>query len=230
MTDLPPLELFDILRPSLAPCEGFSEAGTCTKMRWKPECGHIPRGWIGAATPDLNGIRLVLITAEPGDPGDGECYDGLSSEEMFEAYHQFGYGALSYNNLSRGGRPASFHENLRRILDLCWPGDSLDEQLAKTWITPAVLCSAARSGGRVPAAVEHACADRFLLPQLRLMPKAFIIALGGKAKTRLRRAGQAVNTEAQHPSARWSTNPYETWERAAAEFRAWLQRYEVLPK
>jgi hypothetical protein len=43
-------------------------------MRWNPKAGHVPRGFCGAiSTPD--DVKLVLITAEPGDPHAEENHE-----------------------------------------------------------------------------------------------------------------------------------------------------------
>jgi hypothetical protein len=78
-----------------------------------------------------------------------------------------------------------FHRNLRRFLTLCWPGETLEEQLRKTWLTDTVLCSAAREGGSVPTVVKRECRARYLEAQLSMFPGAVIVALGKKAERRL---------------------------------------------
>ena len=216
---MPATELLDVLRTSLLPCTEFT--GACRGvMRWDPLSGHIPRGWVGGG-PRLERLCLVLVTAEPGDPADGETYIATDVELMLRAVDSLGRSALGDGDMKRDGRPTPFHRNLRRILDFCWPGCTLDEQLQKTWITPTVLCSASISGGPVPSVVENACAKRYLLPQLQLLPDAFVLALGGKAGARLRRAGRRADAAAQHPSARPNSMPERSWQLAADAFNKW---------
>lgn len=68
-------------------------------------------------------------------------------------------------------------------------------------------------------AVENACAGHYLRPMLAALPIAVVVALGTKAKTRLRRMGRPADIEAQHPSARANTNPAQSWIAAAERFR-----------
>jgi hypothetical protein len=68
--------LSEILLPAYAPCADFSNA--CNEMRWIPEAGHVPRGFLGACG-DLSDVELILVFAEPGDPHFGETHTGLAS-------------------------------------------------------------------------------------------------------------------------------------------------------
>jgi hypothetical protein len=211
---LPNADLIEILMPSLAPCPQL--LGACAgKVRYDPGTGFVPRGWIGGSG-SLADIPLVLITAEPGDPGTGELYPANDPGATLRGCNTVARRAMSTDDLRRGGRPAPFHRNLRRILDLFWPGTPLDEQLARTWVVPAVLCSASVSGGSVPRAVEKVCAEHYLRRQLDALPNAFVVALGAKAEARLKLMGRPADIAAQHPSARANTKPQETW-RAAAD-------------
>jgi hypothetical protein len=130
---------------------------------------------------------------------------------------------LAEDNLRRDGRAAPFHRNLKTILQLCWPRYSLDMRLERTWITSSVLCSARQSGGKIPAEIERICVDTYLRREIDLFPKAFVLALGAKAKRRLDRGGVRVEATAQHPSARPSTKPRKSWEAAAKTFHEWLK-------
>jgi hypothetical protein len=192
-------------------------------MRWQPAAGHIPRGWIGATSQSTSTVRLIIVAAEPGDPADGEQYDeNLDARSMLAEAAEFGYSHLIDTTLLRGGRPAPYHRNLRSIISLCWPDFDLQEQLARTWITSAVLCSAPKSGGPVGAAIVRECVNRYLRPEIALMPDAYVLALGDKAANRLRSVGLIPNGQAQHPSARPNTKPEGSWRTAAAAFRDWL--------
>jgi hypothetical protein len=80
--------------------------------------------------------------------------------------------------------PDRCHSSLRYILDYPRPllaRRPLPRADAPTWITDSVLCSAAREGGHVPAAVRR-CAEAYLLKHLALLPHAAVIALGRKAQ------------------------------------------------
>ena len=215
----PPDELIDLLLPALLPCGGFR--GICAEqVRWDPKGGYIPRGYIGGSGSKKE-IRLVLVTAEPGDPADDESYSG-SPRDMVAQYSNFAYTALETLNLRRKGRPAPFHKNLRFLLNLCWPHLTFTEQMRRTWITPAMLCSAPASGGAVPKSVSGRCGTMYLRPQTDALAHAFVIALGSKAEQRLRAASARCNFVAQHPSARPNTRPEESWRSAAAAFSQWL--------
>lgn len=217
-TTTPNPSLMDILLPSLLPCSGFSNA--CRGYaRWDPRVGYVPRGYIGG-TDTINEIQLVLVTAEPGDPADGEDYDGPPAA-MSSRCSRLGYGALQHLNLRRNGRAAPFHRNLRFLIDLCLPGRPFDEQMRRTWITPAVLCSATRSGAGLPQTMASYCGTRYLRPQIDAISSAFVIALGGKAVGRLRKCGARYDFVAQHPSARPNTNPEASWRAAAEAFQKW---------
>lgn len=214
---MPDFDLLTIVRPALAPC--IELVGSCAgAVRYEPSTGHIPRGWIGGIG-TFDAIRLVLVTAEPGDPGAGENYPD-DAEAALIAYSTFARNAIETDSLRRNGRPAPFHKNLRRILDAFWPGTSLDEQLMRTLIIPAVLCSAAVSGGNVPSIVERTCGERYLMQIIDALPNATVVALGGKAEKRLRDLGRPAHLAAQHPSARPNTKPDQSWNEAAAVFHS----------
>jgi hypothetical protein len=169
-------------------------------MRWDPCAGHVPRGFCGA-TGGINEVQLVLVNAEPGNPREGESYltDSISSAI-----------ARSTSSLRNPIKP--FHRNTRLIMELCFPGIPLDEQLRRTWRTNAVLCSAKIKCGPVPREIEDTCVQTYLLKQLELFPQeAIVAALGVKAQKRLDRYGiKAV--AAPHPTCRQST---------AAKMKSW---------
>lgn len=186
---------------------------------WQPEIGHIPRGYCGA-TGLLSDVRLVIVNAEPGDEGDQESYTGGPSE-MCKQAAEFAEEKLWGGGVRREGRPAPFHNNLRRILLLCWQNASRHEIMRETWITNSVLCSAKKSGGTIDRVQEDACLVH-LSEQLSLLPTAYVIALGGKAQRRLRRLGRLYDP-AHHPSARSKLARESTWCRVARNFRRWME-------
>lgn len=194
--------MLNVLTPSHAPCRHFG--GNCREMRWAPVEGHVPRGFCGA-TGDLSEVRLVLVTAEPGDPFLGESHLHNSLESAV---------AFSISHLRDLATP--FHRNVRLIMDLCFPGNALDEQLRKVWRTNAVLCSARIECGSVPNLVERTCVSEYLTHQLALVPTAVVVALGGKAQRRLKQAGIHA-FPALHPSCRESNTSKEaSWAALAA--------------
>jgi hypothetical protein len=180
-----------------------------------PVAGYMPRGY-GGATIDCPSVRLVVVTAEPGTPPlPFEKYTGPTGAEKF-AQH----AAVMTQVLAKPqGR---FHLNLRLILDLCWGNIGLDKQMERTWLTNTVLCSALVNGGEFPPIVETVCGQNWLLPQLALFEKKFVLALGGKANRRLTASGFTPNVIAHHPTARDPRAATATWSAAAYDFQNWL--------
>lgn len=215
-------ELKGILEKAERPCPNFGNlGGPCRDAKWCPARGYIPRGFAGASR-DTQSVKLVIITAEPGDPAEGEHYAGSPSERV-DKHWNFAMNGLR-EGVRRNGKPVPFQVGLRKILNLCWPKyeNNLDEQLARTWLTQTVLCSAEKSGGRVPPEMERKCGETYLKKELAVFPSAFILALGGKAAGRLKMLGITPNARAHHPSARLKGPREASWAAAAAEFRAWL--------
>jgi hypothetical protein len=214
----PAPELAEILQAALAPCPHFADV--CAGYAcWDPARGYVPRGYLGA-TGRVGEVRLVLATAEPGEPDDGEAYAG-TPRAMLEAV-----AARSLAAFERGPRansaPAPFHRNLRKILDFCWPGDSLQDQLVKTWIAPAVLCTTPVFGMPIPRVMETTCARAYFRQTIEALGDVYIVALGAKAHARLERGGVTAAFIAQHPSARPITKPEASWAASGAAFRSWL--------
>jgi hypothetical protein len=173
---LPIKELRDILLPAFGPCSGFQ--GACRSMRWKPERGHVPRGFCGA-TGALREVQLVLVVAEPGDPHADEVYAPQASpSKLFKKVCRYVYGCFAHGT-------DQFHRNVRHILDHCWPDLSFDRQLRRAWIAESVLCSASVECGSVPLVVHRNCLDLYLDRELALFPKATVVALGSKAHHRM---------------------------------------------
>jgi hypothetical protein len=220
-------ELRDILTPAMAPCKGFS--GPChDHCTWAPERGVIPRG-IGGAAGEAADVRLILVTAEPGDAVDGEKYEG-DPATWIAANADIFFMAMSDDSLRRDGRLTPFHRNLKKLLDLCLPNMGLPEQLRLTWFTNTVKCAAKESGGSVPRIVEDTCVGSYLKREIAALPNGFVIALGDKAARRMRRHCIRIDAIALHPSARDSAEAKKTsWERAAEAFRRAKSSPTVLP-
>lgn len=163
-------ELRKILEPAYGPCQHFQ--GACKSLCWAPEKGHVPRGYLGA-TGALSEVRLVLVFAEPGDPHNLERHESMDTSL-----------AYTYECMKNG--TDLFHRNVRSILDMCFPDDSFDVQLRKTWLTESLMCSAPVEGGKVPSSAWRTCSASYLKPQLDLMPQAVVVALGSKAQDRLK--------------------------------------------
>jgi len=174
-------------------------------MRWIPDRNHVPRGFLGA-TGRMEDVELVLVFAEPGDPRFDEITTDLAS---------------AYRVVSEGfaGRTDQFHRNVKGILDACWPGMTFEEQMRRVWMTQSVLCSAPQSTGPVNTVVVKECGSRYLLGQLALFPSALVVAMGSKARDRLRRIGVSdfLAVQAAAPPGCNHAGAKESWERIPAE-------------
>jgi hypothetical protein len=201
MSDILSSPLVESILPSFKPCAHL--AGVCSHMRWSPADGHVPRGFCGAIG-KVREVELVLVSAEPGDPLPGEAHTGIESVITFAM------------DVLRNP-PTRYHQNVRQILEYCFPGQSFDEQLRRTWRTNSVLCSAEIEGGRVPRSIERTCINTYLARQLALLPDAFVAALGNKAQNRLRRQGIGF-FPAAHPSSRKSEEEkHASWQALAKQ-------------
>jgi hypothetical protein len=194
-----------ILTPAYSPCQEFSR--DCKEMRWDPEAGHVPRGFLGACG-KLSDVELVLVFAEPGNPHNGEKHSGLQS-------------AYDYVMSVFAEGKDLFHRNVRKILDSCWPGMSFQEQMRKVWLTDSVLCSAPKEGGPVSRATSLACGRRYLLAQLAQFPNPLIVALGRKAQRRLCSLGvhEFLSVYAAAPPGCHRPQAIESWKQIPTELR-----------
>lgn len=199
-----------VLLPAYEPCPGFGS--TCREMRWEPGTGHVPRGFSGAIG-HLDEVSLVLVTAEPGDPFTHERYPISPPPAVLKAASEYVYAV-------RETATDIYHQNLRYILDGCFPSLTFHEQMRKTWVTEAVLCSAATEGGKVSRACERECRSRFLEPQLRLFPKALVVALGRKAQSRLRDWHGVIGAYAIAPPGANFKRARPSWDAVITEYRS----------
>lgn len=121
---LPTEPLRKILVEAFRPCVNFASA-CAGRARWIPEEGHVPRGFIGAfaATSD---VELVVVTAEPADPGERYQFDEITEPDARLA----AVCRSTYEHFVE--RRGQYHANMCFILDLIWPDMSLDEQLKRT--------------------------------------------------------------------------------------------------
>lgn len=192
-----------ILSPAYGPCPEFAQA--CGQMRWDPNAGHVPRGFFGASG-ELSEVELILVVAEPGDPHHGECHSGLES-------------AYDYSTNAFRTRKDRFHSNVMKILDMCWPDIAFEQQTRKVWLTESVLCSARIEGGHVSSSSSRACGRRYLLSQLALFPGALVVALGSKARDRLRALGVTdfISAYAVAPPGCNMPDALESWKQVPIE-------------
>jgi hypothetical protein len=190
----------------------------CKAMRYDPARGLFPRGFAGA-TGRLDEIDLVLVVAEPGEPSATSVRSPEGQPEDVIEFMAWAVGGAFRD------RDSAFHRNVRYLLDCCWGETTFDECMRRTWITEGVLCSAARTAGPVAKSVVRECVSRYLAPQLALLPNAFVIALGGKAASRIRLAGRAPDAKAFAaglPGAN-SKRARPSWRDAGAAFQAHLR-------
>ena len=207
-------ELQQILLPAYKPCACLP--APCATMRFTPVSGHVPRGFTGAFG-SRQDVQLILVLAEPGDPAFRE--ESYSSDVVLHASFVGRLAQLVRGALEQKISP--FHKNLRTILDNFWPGLPLHDQLEKTWITESVLCSAQKTGGYIPVGIESACGENYLKRQIQLFPSAVIVALGGKAKRRLRHCGFIPHICAHAPGRPAGDKPAarKSWIEAGIQFR-----------
>jgi hypothetical protein len=201
-----PVFLRNVLEPAFHPCSSLTS--DCSDMRWAPERGHVPRGFHGAYGRPSE-VEAIFVFAEPGDPHTGEVHTGLDS-----AYAFAGTAFTEGTDL--------FHRNVRFILDLCWPAESLESQMRKVWLTESVLCAAKIEGGVIPKQSTLACGNRYLRGQLAVFPQAVVVALGNKAQNRLRAIGitNFLSAYAAAPPGCNFTAAIPSWRRVADIIRS----------
>ena len=199
--------------PAYEPCTGFGDK--CNSMVWAPEKGHIPRGYCGA-TNRLADIRLLLICAEPGDPHLNESHIARPTPEGYlNSAYDYAWKCFAEGK-------DQFHRNIRKILNLCFPNMSFEEQMKYSIITDAVLCSAKKEGGRINSRIEKNCAEQFLVRIIEKLPSATIAALGKKAQSRLERVGvrNYIPAFAAAPPGCNFKRANESWNRIAERLKA----------
>ena len=183
----------------------------------------IPCGF-GGATGSLDEVRLVIITAEPGNPTDGAGYhEGMQPEEMVIRSARIFYKAMDESGVRRGGmKHSKFHTNMRYILNRFWPREkSLEDQLRKTWATNTVLWPLPEGRkNHSPALVKYS-AQTYLRKELDLFPNAFVLVLGKKARERMNSVGLNFHAYGNHPSDRKSNEEMmASWDAAADVFHS----------
>jgi hypothetical protein len=214
---IPHHTVLDTLGAAYSPCPAFKTV--CQSMRWAPTVGHVPRGFAGALRGPQQ-VRLVLVTAEPGDPYDSESYPRHASpRKILETACRHVYEALQNG-------PDRYHQNLRHILNRCFPSLSFEEQMSRTWLTDSVLCSAHVEGGRIRMPIAHECRHRYLDAQLALFPRALVVALGGKAAYRLRGVPGVLSAFSVAAPGCHRAKARPSWDAVVAAFRARARRAE----
>lgn len=210
----PAPELIEVLEPAYGPCPEFR--GACSNVAcWKPEAGHVPRGYLGA-TGTLDEVEIVLLINEPGNPIPGDTFQ-VGSDFIVRA------SANTLRNYQDKSKP--LHTNMRYFLDLVFPKQSLVQQLRRTWVTETYLCSAPEAGANVRAQPEKACAEHYLARQLCLFPGRPVVAFGTKAQRRVNRVAKLVPRlqdrliAAQAAAPRHYNSARQSWHEAAQRAR-----------
>ncbi len=213
----PHKKLVEILQRSYCPCPEFEGACKGT-AKWKPDCGQIPRGFVGALR-SLEEVRIVIIMDRPSNPFPHERYTNV---DQLEQTTRFAFQCY------QDGTDREFHTNLTYFLNLVFPEyqNDLNSQLRKTWVTNSYLCSTPKhQGKRVPPDAWKACVDRYLARQLEFLGGKPVIAFGSLVGERARRAGVNVHLlkEAHAFTQRYPEQlrkARDTWEEAARWARA----------
>ena len=213
-------KLRSILEPAY-PCENLSKTKTCGAkgMVWDPESGHIPRGFLGA-TGKLKEVKLILVFAEPGDPGPNERY--RPDDKLWDS---------AFDAARRGHENAAgaFHQNVQTILRKALETSVFKKQMRRVWMTESVLCSAKKTTGHVPADVARACGERYLKAQISAMPHAMVVALGKKAAKRLKDLDiECVEVAAAAPPGANRKEAEESWKKIPKNLRKWKKQHAAV--
>ena len=166
---LPNEQLVSVMLDAYRPCSNFC---TCREAQWNPECGHIPRGFLGA-TSDPEEVELVMVFSEPGRPHDDERYDRQVGERRLL------HSAVQHTYRCFKSPVDPFHKNVRWFMSEVFPDRTFDEQLRRVWLTEGRLCSIDNETGQTR---DRTCASRYLVQQIKQFPNATVVAFGGKAK------------------------------------------------
>lgn len=220
MKYLPCKELTKVLLPAYTKCCILKT--NCTELRFDLTLGHFPRGFCGAFG-SLADVKLVLVLAEPGTPNPIDHGVPLKTPPH-NLLEDNTVGVFDVIKENKGTR--NFHGNVGIILDECWPGLSLEEQFARTWMTESVLCSAKSAVAQIPRTIELACGETYLRRQLDLLPNAFVVALGGKARSRMDMIGANYHATAWAPGKPkgLTKEALKTWKELGKAFRKYLKK------
>lgn len=93
--------------------------------------------------------------------------------------------------------------------------------MERTGITESVLCSAPLEGPAVSTAAARACRANYLQRELDLLPNALVVALGAKARDRMKGTrGEVVEAVAAARPGSNRRDARPSWQAAAARVRA----------
>ena len=193
-------------------CSNF---GLCKQAKYKPDEGHVPRGFSGA-TGTLEQVLLVMVFAEPGFPLESERYSGNPTKDL---------RVLLDASYLRAGTNL-FHRNITSFLNEVFPthlGD-LDKHLQRVWLTESRHCSIAEEIGNIDKESRLLCSTKHLARQVRLFPNAIVLLAGSKARQVKHLFNQPVECGAFAPPGCNQIKVREGHRLAAEKCRAHIER------
>jgi len=226
----------DLLEDAVRPCSSLL-VGECRDfVVWKPASGQVPRGWWGGSGPAKD-INLVVILGEPSlktQPGESYAANPSVAEisQFIDGLYQkkFPTKALGEELPSDRG---SVHYNVMLLLQWCFGHDvSIEELKKRVWVTQAVLCSVKEGTlSTHHKLVRKTCWEMYLKRQLDLVPNAFVIPMGIKARDAVSFVAPErstpsidVSSAAKPQATRHRLDSETSWKRAAREFRDWQKQ------
>ena len=205
---LPNDRILSVMLDAYQPCRNF---GICREAKWDPERGHVPRGILGA-TEDPADVETVMVFSEPGHPLPGESHDAtfaplaLLQSSMQHTYNCYEAGI------------DQFHRNVRWFLSQLYPNLAFNDQLRRVWLTEGRLCSI---DDEIGGTTDRTCASHYLVRQIEVLPRATVVAFGGKAQHYLRGMGvDFVGAYAMSPPSANFPRARPTWQAAIEKIRA----------
>ena len=219
-------KLIEVLRCAYLPCSYIDvRCGVCPEAKWAPADGHIPRGFLGA-TGKLEDVKLVMLFAEPGHPheDEGKVYGPKADDpiELLLASVQHTYKCFAEEK-------DTFHQKAKWFMRRLYPCLSFDEQLRHVWMTESRLCSIANETG---SQRDPTCAKRYLLPQIKLLPNAMVVAFGKKAQHHMQQLakrngtnGRWLRASAMSPPEANKPRAKQSWEKAIDELCLHIGRH-----
>ena len=220
------IKLLNILKSAYAPCKHIN--GKCAETcRWKPEIGLVPSGF-GGARGNLSDVKLVIVAAEPGEPVDNANYNDNPIGMVKNSIRIFDE-AMVDKFVTRGQKKIpNFHRSLTEILNFFWNDLDKEEIYRRTWYTNTILCPFLKGEHGVHRSrhlkiVGKNCIKKYLKSQLDLFEKAFVLALGSKARDRMYQNNIDFDVHVYHPSYPISKiKKHQCWKAAASKFHEFL--------
>lgn len=174
-------------------------------LPWNPASGYYPRWYNGPAPLDT---RVLFFMAEPGavHPGEENAV-AVNHEDFIEGYDLRSPGSC-------------WRANLLEFASHIWPRDTQREMFLRLGGTCSFWMSLPHGSqtDKIPTEVERYFTNHYLGPLVSLFPNAVPVAVGGKSKVRLARAGvDFVDCWAFTKPACNQPRARESWRAAAKE-------------